>query len=350
MSKKSLFRYRNFSIFSLLFLSACIENAPMDSLSPAGPYARTIDDLFWLTFWIAVGVFFIVQGALVFAVFYFRDMPGKPEPKQIHGNNILELTWTIIPVLILAAIAVPTVRTVFDLAREPENALKVEVIGHQWWFEFTYHDEDGNEMFRTANEMHVPVGRAVNVSLQSNDVIHAFWVPALFGKKDMMPGHNNRLWFTPNAGTEGMHYGQCVEYCGDSHANMRFRIFVDSEEDYDQWVANQMSDASWSNDELVQAGRELFVAKGCNSCHQVAYSKDDAPDWLIPPTVAAIGPNLSHLASRTTIASALLDRDEASMREWLANPPAVKPGSRMPNLELTEGEITKLIAMLDSLE
>ena len=189
MSKKSLFRYRNFSIFSLLFLSACIENAPMDSLSPAGPYARTIDDLFWLTFWIAVGVFFIVQGALVFAVFYFRDMPGKPEPKQIHGNNILELTWTIIPVLILAAIAVPTVRTVFDLAREPENALKVEVIGHQWWFEYKYPDYG----ITTANVLVIPEDTPVRLEMWSNDVLHNYWVPKLNGKRYLVPGQKTYL-------------------------------------------------------------------------------------------------------------------------------------------------------------
>ena len=132
MHIKKFLKSKNFILCSFLFITACIEDAPLDSLSPAGPYARTIDELFWLTFWIAVVIFFIVQGALLFSVFYFKDSPDKPEPKQIHGNNFLEILWTIIPVIILASIAVPTVRTIFDLAREPEDALKIEVIGHQW--------------------------------------------------------------------------------------------------------------------------------------------------------------------------------------------------------------------------
>ena len=337
----------------LLFIAfdeSAVDNR-MSTLNPLSWQTQRYHDVYELVWWLSGAVFVAIMAATLILSILYRERPGNEPRRDIHGNTRLEILWTIIPIIIVLIMVVPTFSAVIAVeADADEGALEGTATGHQWWFEFTYHDEDGNEMFRTANEMHVPVGRAVNVSLQSNDVIHAFWVPALFGKKDMMPGHNNRLWFTPNSGTEGMHYGQCVEYCGDSHANMRFRIFVDSQEGYDQWVANQMSDAAWSNDELVQAGRELFVAKGCNSCHQVAYSKDDAPDWLIPPRVAAIGPNLSHIASRTTIASALLDRDEASMREWLANPPAVKPGSRMPNLELTEDEITKLIAMLDSLE
>ena len=128
MHRNKFLKPKNLMLCSFLFITACIEDAPLDSLSPAGPYARTIDELFWLTFWIAVVIFFIVQGALLFSVFYFKDSPDKPEPKQIHGNNFLEILWTIIPVIILASIAVPTVRTIFDLAREPEDALKIEVM------------------------------------------------------------------------------------------------------------------------------------------------------------------------------------------------------------------------------
>ena len=323
----------------------------MSTLNPLSDQAQSYHDVYVLVWWLSGAVFVVIMAATLILSILYRERPGVEPRRDIHGNTRLEILWTIIPIVIVLIMVVPTFEAVLSVEGDAEEgALEVTATGHQWWFEFTYHDSDGNELFRTANEMHVPVEKAVNVSLVSNDVIHAFWVPALFGKKDMMPGHNNRLWFKSKPGTEGMHYGQCVEYCGDSHANMRFRIFVESAADYDAWVANQIAKAKWSDDELVSAGREVFVAKACNSCHQVEYSKSDAPDWLIPPTVAAIGPNLSHLASRTTIASALLDRDESSLRAWLKNPPAIKPGSRMPNLELTDDEITKLIAMLDSLE
>ena len=155
MLVKKIFKLKNLKYVLLVFLSACIEDAPLDSLSPEGPYARSIDELFWITFWIAVVIFVIVQGALLLSVFVYKEKPDSPEPKQIHGNTKLEILWTVIPVLILAAIAVPTVRTIFDLAREPENALKIEVIGHQWWFEYKYPDYG----ITTANVLVIPADR-----------------------------------------------------------------------------------------------------------------------------------------------------------------------------------------------
>ena len=173
----------------VFFISACIENAPMDSLSPEGPYARTIDDLFWLTFWIAVVIFIIVQGVLIIAVIFFRDKEGMPEPKQIQGNHKLELLWTIIPVLILGAIAFPTVRTIFDLAKEPEGALNVEIVGHQWWFEINYPEYD----ITTANILVIPEGTPVRLEMWSEDVMHNFWVPKLNGKRYLVPGQKTYL-------------------------------------------------------------------------------------------------------------------------------------------------------------
>ena len=181
MLVKKIFKLKNLRYLLLVFLSACIENAPLDSLSPEGPYARSIDELFWITFWIAVVIFVIVQGALLLSVFVYKEKPDSPEPKQIHGNTKLEILWTVIPVLILAAIAVPTVRTIFDLAREPENALKIEVIGHQWWFEYKYPDYG----ITTANVLVIPADKPLSSErlmrvyitrcLSNNSVSFSMW-------------------------------------------------------------------------------------------------------------------------------------------------------------------------------
>ena len=171
MLVKNIFKLKNLKFSALILLSACIENAPLDSLSPEGPYARSIDELFWLTFWIAVVIFVIVQGALLLSVFVFKEKPDSPEPKQIHGNTKLEILWTVIPVIILAVIAVPTVRTIFDLANEPEDALKIEVIGHQWWFEYKYPDYD----ITTANVLVIPADKPIRLEMWSNDVLHNYW-------------------------------------------------------------------------------------------------------------------------------------------------------------------------------
>ncbi len=244
----------------------------LSTLNPLSDQTQLYHDVYVLVWWLSGIVFIVIMAATLILSVLYRERPGVESRREIR---------TIIPIVIVLIIVVPTFGAVLSVERDAEEgALEVTATGHQWWFEFTYHDSDGNELFRTANEMHVPVEQAVNVSLVSDDVIHAFWVPALFGKKDMVPGHNNRLWFKSKPGTEGMHYGQCVEYCGDSHANMRFRVFVESRADYDAWVTNQIATAKWSDDELVDAGREVFMAKACNSCHQIEYSKSDAPDWV----------------------------------------------------------------------
>jgi len=338
MSKKSFFKYKNLSVFILLFLTACIENAPLDSLSPAGPYARQIDDLFWLTFWIAVGVFFIVQGALIFSVFYFRDMPGKPEPKQIHGNNVLELMWTIIPILILAAIAVPTVRTIFDLAREPEGALKIEVIGHQWWFEYKYPDYD----ITTANVLVIPADTPVRLEMWSNDVLHNYWVPKLNGKRYLVPGQ--KTYLNLHADSPDEFWAQCGEYCGLSHSKMRGRVLSLNQEDFENWVSNEKLNANKELPEgtLAAEGQQVYLNAGCTQCHVINGVWDVQGD--------RIAPNLTHFANRNVFAGAALKNNKENLTKWLANPAEIKPGTFMPNLELTEKEIEALIAYLGTLK
>ena len=325
------------SLLFVFFISACIENAPMDSLSPEGPYARTIDDLFWLTFWIAVVIFIIVQGALIIAVIFFRDKEGMPDPKQIQGNHKLELLWTIIPVLILGAIAFPTVRTIFDLAKEPEGALNVELVGHQWWFEFNYPDYD----ITTANILVIPEGTPVRLEMWSNDVMHNFWVPKLNGKRYLVPGQKTYLnLFADNAGE---YWAQCGEYCGLSHSKMRARVISLSSGDFEKWIENEQKNALKPPEgSLAAKGEEIYLNAGCTQCHVIDGIWDIQGD--------RIAPNLTHVASRHVLGGASFNNNKEDLTAWLANPAAIKPGTFMPNLELTEEEIDALIEYLGSLK
>ena len=339
MLVKKIFKFKNLRFTPFIFLSACIENAPLDSLSPEGPYARSIDELFWITFWIAVGVFVIVQGALLLSVFVFKEKPESPEPKQIHGNTKLEILWTVIPVLILAAIAVPTVQTIFDLAREPEDALKIEVIGHQWWFEYKYPDYG----ITTANVLVIPADKPVRLEMWSNDVLHNYWVPKLNGKRYLVPGQTTYL--NLHADSPDEFWAQCGEYCGLSHSKMRGRVLSLSQKDFDNWVANEQKNATaFSNEDLSLAaeGQQVYLNAGCTQCHVVNGVWDVQGD--------RIAPNLTHFAVRNVFAGAALENNRENLTRWLANPAEVKPGIFMPNLELTESEINALIAYLETLK
>ncbi len=193
-------------------------------------------------------VFVIVEGMLVYAMFKYRRRPGSPEPEHVHGNTAMELTWTIAPALILVFIAVPTVRTIFRTeGPAPAGALQVQVTGHQWWWEFNY-PELG---ITTANELYLPIGRAVSFTLRSADVIHSFWIPQLGGKRDLMMNRTNHLWYTPDSVGEMAFNGSCNEYCGLSHANMRFRAFTVSQANFDKWVAHQKEPAAFGVPTLV---------------------------------------------------------------------------------------------------
>ena len=324
-------------VLFVVLLPSCIENAPLDSLSPEGPYARTIDNLFWQTFWIAVAIFVLVQTVLLVAVVLFRDKPGKLEPKQIHGNVKLELLWTIIPVLILASIAVPTVRTIFDLAKEPEDAIKVEVIGHQWWFEFKY-PEYG---ITTANILVIPEDTPIRLEMWSNDVMHNFWVPKLNGKKYLVPGQLTYL--NLYADNPGEYWAQCGEYCGLSHSKMRARVMSLNNGDFNDWVLNEQKEAQRPPEGTLAAeGEQVYLNSGCTQCHIVNGVWDIQGD--------RIAPNLSHVASRHVLGGASFGNNPEDLSKWLANPAEIKPGTFMPNLELTEDEIIALIEYLGTLK
>ena len=331
----------------LLLFTACTESAPQSTLQPEGPVARQQDDLFRPVFWIATAVFVFVEGLILVIAVKFRHRKGRDAiPTQVHGNKRLELMWTIIPTVILAGIAVPTIGTIFELSREPapNERLDVTIIAHQWWWEVEY----PGEHVITANEIHIPTGRPVYFTLESRNqgaeipVIHSFWVPKLGGKQDVVPGRINHVIL--EAEHPGTYLGQCAEFCGISHAYMRLRVIAHTPQDFDAWLANESSPAAEPSDALAQRGFELFQSfpgGSCMACHAINGLEGAA---------ARIGPDLTHLAARETFAGAIADLTPEELRKWLDDPRSIKPGAKMPDYGLSDEEIEALVAYLLSLE
>ena len=315
-------------------------------LDPVGEVARKADALWDLTFAIALGVFVVVELALVFAVLRFRHKPGR-EAAQFHGNTRLEVILTAIPALILAGIALPTVRVLFDISNEPQGAgtLDVRVEGRQFWWLYEYRDLQ----ITTANELHIPTGRPVNLRIEGLDVNHSFWVPRLAGAQDVVPGRVNYL--TLQTDEPGRYLGQCKEFCGLSHANMALEVVAHKPAAFDRWVREQRQPAGEPAGSLALQGARLFVngagngqfagGAACASCHTIEGLEGAA---------GVIGPNLTHFASRDTFAAGMFENNEANLRAWLADPPKRKPGVLMPDLQLTTEQIDALVAYLQTLE
>jgi cytochrome c oxidase subunit 2 len=310
---------------------------PQSTLRPRSDYGRAIDGLFTEIFWWAVIVFVLVEALLLIAVVRFRHREGRPAPKPARGNTALEIGWTLAPAVILVLVAVPTMRTILATAGDaPPDAVKVEVIGHQWWWEYKY----PNLGIVTANEMHVPVGEPVQVSITSADVIHSFWVPVLAGKRDATPGHVTRIAF--RADSVGEYSGQCAEFCGVSHANMGLRVLVDSDAAFRRWVkTEQGGPAAPAQASPAEGGKAVYSRSACLACHTIQG---------VSPGV--LGPNLTHFGSNTTIAAGMFPNDSAHLARWIADAPALKPGSLMPRMQppLTDAEIAALVAYLRSLK
>lgn len=336
-----------------LTLSGCtLQEFPQSTFEPRSDFAGWVLGLnMQLIFWVVI-IFVFVQGLLIVAIVKFRARPGQPDPAPVHGNTLFEIAWTIAPAIILAIVAVPTVLTIFKTQNAPAHAdMHVKVVGHQWWWEFQYPSLG----IVTANELHVPKGKTVVMDIESVDVIHSFWFPAMGGKRDAVPNHPNHMWFTPDS--TGEYPGQCAEFCGTSHANMRMKVFVDTPEAFAAWVANQKLppvDPGAAHPDSVNAvavstppvtgslaaqGKEVFSQSACIGCHTITGVAE-----------GVIGPNLNHFASRTTFAGSMFESNSGNLGKWLADPPARKPGSLMPNLGLTPEQITALIAYLQSLK
>jgi cytochrome c oxidase subunit II len=322
---------------------------PQDFIvEPVGRFALEVDQLWTLVLWIAIGIFVLVMGLLLVAILRYRERPDDDGrlPKQIHGNPRLEALWTIIPALILTVVAVPTVRTIFDLATPPDDAITIEVMAHQFWWEFVYPEHGG---LVTANEMVIPTDTEIVLHMDSTDVIHSFWVPKLTGKQDVVPGHTNLLRLYTEE--EGEYLGQCAEFCGVSHANMRMRILAVSPEAFEEWAEQQSGDLEHPREGgQVADGEELF-AQHCTACHQVRGHEVGG---------ARLGPDLTYFADREWFAGAIFRNDILeggdSIREWLGDPPAMKPmmvdppaQTGMPDLGLDDDEIDALVEYLSTL-
>ena len=329
-------------VFGLL-VAACGDNGAehdQNTLDPRGDAAEKINDLFTPFAVIAIVVGALVIGGVIYAAIRFRAREGHPDnPKQVHGHTGLEVAWTIAPALILVFMAVPTVRLIFDLAAKPEgDIVEITVTGKQWWWEYEY-SGDG---FVTANEMHIPVGRPVYLTLESDDVIHSFWVPNLAGKKDVVPGRTHHL--TIEADEAGEFLGQCAEYCGLSHANMRLRVIAEPEAEYQAWVESMKLPLQGEALTFASDPAGPIARYGCTACH----SLDGVPN-----ANARIGPNLTHLASRSTFAGGTFELDKANLREWIRDAPGQKPmepdkNVGMPSFKdsMTDEDLDALVSYL----
>src|SRR5262245_47251265 len=352
--------------------------------------------LFWGTL-----VFVLVEAILLYTIFRFRRRSDADEPQHVHGNTTLEIAWTIAPAVILTFIAIPTVRTIFRTqARAVPNALQVEVVGHQWWWEFRYPQYTTRtptgrvDTLVTANDLYLPIGRTVNFTLHTKDVLHSFWIPQLGGKRDLISNHTNYLWFTPDTSLRTTVFnGSCNEYCGASHANMRFRTFVVTPTEFDGWVQHQLSPAAFAvappapppppADTTRRAGANQAAAApapvpvtpvaAVSQPTGYTFPMSSLPDYASPDTptpaglsfpdnitgdpqrgaeqfgrsacigchtvrgtIAAspIGPNLTHIATRSTIAAGLYPNDARHLKLWIKNARMMKPGVAMPTLGL----------------
>ena len=385
----------------LVGLVACEGDSTMNTLVAHSDLTADINLVYERIFWWTAILFVLVQGLLLWIAFRFKATGNETtEPEQVHGNTPMEIAWTIAPVFILLHIAIPTVSIIFkSQAPAASDALVVNSVGKQWWFAFSYPglgtqscridsgpssmsakvafategerqkerraavaaritaEGDPKNCIVTANEIHVPMDREVEIRLQSDNVIHAFWLPQLAAKRDMIPGRVNRVKF--KADKAGLYLGQCAEYCSDSHALMKFRVVVDTPEDFAKWVEAQAKPAV--ADASASAGKDLFGGAGqCAGCHQVAGQFD---------IEGVVGPNLTHVASRTSLAAGILANgatfesaeidptiQRANLIKWIRNAPATKPGTVMPVFEknpnggLEDAQIEQIVDYLMTLK
>jgi cytochrome c oxidase subunit II len=332
-----------------LLVAGCASDAPQDSLKPAGPYARKIDDLFKPVFLIAVAVFVLVEMLILVAVIKFRrraDDDGTEEPHQLHGNTRLEIGWTILPAVILLGVGAFTLPVLFELNEKPDDALTVEVTGQRYWWAYDYQPQDDfgiTSKITTANELHIPAGTPVYLKLRSKDVIHSFWAPRLNGKRDVVPGRL-QTWII-EADEPGVYSGQCAEFCGTSHANMRLKVVAHGASSWEQWVqANEAPATKPAPGSAAAAGFDLFQQKGCSGCHRVNGV------WEEVSADNPSAPNLTKLFLRDCFAGCIYDLDDRNeLEEWLRNPQR-KAGSLMVIGQLSEAEIDQLYAYLKTLK
>ena len=312
--------------------SGRMENSSL--FQPGSPQAEAIMWLFKVTMIFMGAIFAIVAGLVLYSAVRFRARPGQPPPAQTTGHRALEIAWTSIPVLVVIYLLVISIRAMTISDPPVTRPSDVTVIGHQWWWEVRY-PKSG---VVTANEIHMPTGKNWLFRLEAADVIHDFWVPKLARKMDMIPGHPNYIWMEANQ--PGTYLGQCAEYCGTQHAGMRFRVIAQPSEAFAAWEEAQKRPAQPPTTAEATRGFELFRKMTCINCHNINGAGGGTQ----------YGPDLTHVASRSTLAAEVVENTRENLVRWLTDPQAVKPGSLMPNFRLTHEQVNDLSSYLETLK
>jgi cytochrome c oxidase subunit 2 len=322
-------------VLAATLAGGCAFDGPMSTLVAGSDLNRSVLSVYSIITWVAAGIAVLVFVVLGLALFRYRERAATPGlPAQVRGHTGLELAWTIAPAFVLLIVAIPTIQVVFrtQSSATPPGALEVTVRAWQWWWEFRYPSLD----VVTANELHLPLGRPAVFSLEGLDVIHSFWVPHLGGKRDVVPGRLNRLSFTPDRA--GEYWGQCAEFCGASHANMGLRVIVEEPAAFERWVAAQKVAPAEPTGDAAE-GKAVFTRTACVGCHSIR-----------GVSTGALGPDLTHFGSRALFGAGLWPTTVEHVVAWVKDPPALKPGSKMPNLHLTDAEARALAIYLTSLK
>lgn len=317
--------------FATLFAGPAAAQTPMQYLTSNGLTGRTTVPLLWGLLVVAIAVVIIISVLVLIGALRRRDTREiELVPlTETHASSWISIGVGISTVVILGLVVWTSV-VMAKIANPPsEPRLTIEVRGHQWWWEVIYHDDQPSRMFTTANEIHVPVGVPVRFELKSMDVIHSFWIPKLGGKTDVIPGQTNITWL--EADTPGVFRGQCSEYCGQQHAHMALAVYADQPASFERWKDAQLNAAGAPTDARLQAGEQNFILK-CGACHTVRGT----------PANGHVGPDLTHLMGRSTIAGGFLPNNPGYLSGWIANPQRLKPGAMMPDLNLSGPELASI--------
>jgi cytochrome c oxidase subunit 2 len=305
-----------------------------NALDPQSPFARAIYDVGIVSTIVLGLIFVIVTFGIVYAILRFRARPGEADPKQTPGNRKVEITWLIIPFFIVIFLFVVTLSAMNRGDPPPAPTPDLIVTGHQFWWQADYPASG----VTTANEIHIPAGKPLSVRLESQDVLHEFWVPKLTRKMTNVPGHPNNIWL--QADKPGTYIGQCSEFCGTQHAWMRILVVADEPAQFEEWQKAQLKVAQNPPDAATAKGLELLRTATCINCHAING---------LPGANVRVAPDLTHIASRRQLASGMIDNTPENMRRWIANPQLIKPGALMPNFNLTNEQVDQLAGYLSTL-
>jgi cytochrome c oxidase subunit 2 len=320
------------------------EQSQQTMLRSVGPMSGRIESLWWFIFWIAVSVFVIVIAFLYTGALKRRataqlppDLHPNPSGEQARVRVVLAATVVTFFILIsILGYSVVTSRYMNSL--ESKNPVSIQVVGHQWWWEVQYPNSDASQWVVTANEIHVPVGVPVVLQTSSRDVIHSFWAPNIQGKRDLIPGYSNAIWFQVDK--EGTYRGQCAEFCGFQHAHMAFYIVAESPAKFQAWLADQRKPAPEPSNEVLKQGQHVFLTSTCMMCHTIRGTAAGS----------RVGPDLTHMGSRFKIAAGTLPNSPGALGGWITDPQSIKPGVRMPPNRLSSQDLQALVAYLESLK